>query len=94
MERNYKKVIDGVEVDMTDDEIADFKNKELQRISEYELEVAIRNRNARLLETDWTQLPDVPEATRNSYLEYRQALRDVPSQPGFPNDIIWPEKPE
>ena len=25
---------------------------------------------------------------------YRQALRDVTAQTGFPNDITWPEKPE
>ncbi|MBQ6480393.1 MAG: hypothetical protein IJI45_04665 [Anaerolineaceae bacterium] len=24
---------------------------------------------------------------------YRQALRDIPQQPGFPYDIEWPEKP-
>lgn len=51
-------------------------------------------RNRLLAETDWTQVGDVPSAIKEAYAEYRQALRDVPSQPGFPNDIIWPEKPE
>ena len=25
---------------------------------------------------------------------YRQALRDIPDQAGFPTDITWPTKPE
>jgi len=25
---------------------------------------------------------------------YRQALRDVPQQAGFPDDVTWPMKPE
>jgi hypothetical protein len=42
---------------------------------------------------DWTQAGDVPEATREKYRAYRQTLRDVPQQPGFPLDIDWPELP-
>jgi hypothetical protein len=49
-------------------------------------------RDALLAQSDWTQLTDVPEATREAWAEYRQALRDVPQQPGFPNIITWPEK--
>lgn len=51
------------------------------------------NRNALLASTDWTQQPDVPQATRDKWVAYRQALRDVPQQPGFPSDVVWPEKP-
>ena len=50
-------------------------------------------RDALLIDTDWTQLPDVPEETRALWADYRQALRDVPQQDGFPHDINWPEKP-
>ena len=25
---------------------------------------------------------------------YRQALRDIPNQEGFPTDVAWPAKPE
>jgi hypothetical protein len=56
---------------------------------------AIRaERDALLAASDWTQLPDVPEATRETYAVYRQALRDVPQQSGFPDDVEWPIKPE
>ena len=47
-------------------------------------------RDSLLASTDWTQLPDVPQATREAYAVYRQALRDVTEQEGFPTDINWP----
>ena len=33
---------------------------------------------------------DVPQ----NWIDYRQALRDVPEQEGFPDSITWPTKPE
>ena len=54
---------------------------------------AVRNqRNNLLAETDWMGLSDVTMSS--NWATYRQALRDVPSQSGFPDDITWPEKPE
>lgn len=50
-------------------------------------------RNRRLAESDWTQLPDSPPDAL-TWGVYRKALRDLPSQPGFPWDIIWPEAPQ
>ena len=32
--------------------------------------------------------------TKGAIGQYRQALRDLPEQPGFPFDIEWPHKPE
>lgn len=52
------------------------------------------DRNRRLGETDWTQAVDVPQAVKDKWAPYRQALRDVPQQPGFPENITWPTKPE
>lgn len=49
-------------------------------------------RDVRLHDTDWSQLPDVPEATRNSFVAYRQALRDITTQTD-PFNIDWPVKP-
>jgi len=51
------------------------------------------DRNALLSASDWTQLPDVPETIKNSYAIYRQELRDIPQQNGFPTNITWPTKP-
>lgn len=50
-------------------------------------------RDQRIAATDWTQFPDVPESTRALWKPYRQALRDVPQQDGFPHDVIWPDPP-
>ena len=47
-------------------------------------------RSAKLAATDWTQGADTPQATKDKYAPYRQALRDVPAQSGFPNTVVWP----
>ena len=53
-----------------------------------------RNQRDRLLkDSDWTQVPDSP-VDQQAWADYRQALRDVPQQTGFPTDINWPTKPE
>ncbi len=49
-------------------------------------------RNRRLSDCDWTQLADA-QVDKDAWAVYRQALRDVPSQDGFPDTIVWPEKP-
>ena len=55
---------------------------------------AIRQqRNQKLTESDWTQVADAP-VDKAAWATYRQALRDVPSQAGFPWDIQWPTQPE
>lgn len=46
-----------------------------------------------LVECDWSQLPDVKQELREAYAGYRQALRDIPDQAGFPHEIEWPVKP-
>jgi hypothetical protein len=47
-------------------------------------------RSAKLAATDWTQGADTPQAIKDKYAPYRQALRDVPAQAGFPNTVVWP----
>lgn len=51
-------------------------------------------RNQKLIASDWTQLPDVPASIKNSWGIYRQALRDITSQPTFPKSVIFPEEPK
>lgn len=56
--------------------------------------VSIRSeRNKLLLESDWTQVSDAP-VDKVAWATYRQELRDITNQVGFPTDIIWPLKPE
>ena len=60
-----------------------------------EIVVEVRaQRNRLLLASDWTQLPDVPQATKDLWATYRQALRDVPQQEGFPQNVTWPTAPQ
>lgn len=49
-------------------------------------------RNQLLAASDWTQVPDAP-VDQAAWATYRQALRDIPQQAGFPTDIAWPTKP-
>lgn len=52
-------------------------------------------RNAKLTETDWTQVDDTPldNVAKSAWANYRQALRDVPDQAGFPFNVNWPDLP-
>lgn len=52
-------------------------------------------RNRLLSTTDYVVLPDNPysDATQIAYRTYRQALRDIPEQLGFPETVVWPELP-
>lgn len=56
---------------------------------------ARKARNALIAETDYLLEADYPisEEDKAKWTTYRQALRDVPEQSGFPYEIIWPVKP-
>ena len=49
-------------------------------------------RDLLLLKTDWRASSDLTLSTE--WATYRQALRDVPAQSGFPDNITWPDKPK
>ena len=49
-------------------------------------------RDRALSETDWCALSDV--TISDEMRSYRQALRDITEQEGFPHSVSWPEKPE
>ena len=49
-------------------------------------------RNDKLKASDWTQVLDAP-VDQAAWAAYRQALRDVTAQPGFPWDTQWPTQP-
>ena len=54
---------------------------------------AIRSqRNSKLAACDWTQLAD-STADKPAWATYRQALRDVTGQAGFPWNVTWPVEP-
>lgn len=51
------------------------------------------DRNQRIADCDWTQLPDAP-VDKVVWATYRQALRDISKQAGFPWEVTWPTMPE
>jgi hypothetical protein len=50
-------------------------------------------RNVLLKNSDWTQVPDCT-VDKQAWATYRQALRDITAQPGFPTDVTWPTAPQ
>lgn len=55
-----------------------------------------KKRDALLAETDYLLMPDYPISIEELELvkSYRQTLRGIPEQEGFPRSVEWPEKPE
>lgn len=51
----------------------------------------INSRNKKLLDSDWTQLPDAP-VDKEAWAEYRQKLRDLPETTDTLN-VVWPVRP-
>lgn len=60
-----------------------------QELVEAEWTVVREKRNKLLLESDWTQLPDVPSELKAKWAIYRQALRDITTQLD-PFNIVYP----
>lgn len=61
-----------------------------------QMAAAVRaKRDALLAASDYTQATDYPStyAARTAWAEYRQQLRDVTKQAGFPADVVWPVPP-
>jgi hypothetical protein len=72
-------------------------NEEETKEEETPEEAARKKRNKLLRESDFTQLVDVyasmTEEEKQAWINYRQKLRDIPSQKNFPNKINWPKAP-
>jgi len=98
----YKKIVEGTPilnssngiyyqnwqiVDMSPSEQADADNRKAETVR--------AERNARLRNTDWTQLADVTLSAEKlaEYTVYRQALRNITTAEGFPWYVIWPNTP-
>ena len=89
----YKATPDG-NVPFTADEEAAWDAKEAEYAAGADDRAAAEvrtERDAKLSATDWTASTDVTMTAEMT--TYRQALRDVPAQAGFPTTITWPEAP-
>lgn len=68
-----------------------------ESVEKNNLATAVRDKRDKLLEAcDYLMALDYPLSTaaREQWREYRQALRDIPQQEGFPNAVEWPTKPQ
>jgi hypothetical protein len=92
----YKATPEG-QFEFTPEEYAEWEKDQAALVISNQVQFAANaraERNCLLSETDWTQVADVPQTTKDKWAAYRQALRDVPQQTGFPDNIQWPSKPE
>lgn len=72
-------------------QVTDVTQAELDEEAKY---VAITRRNRELVESDWLMTVDSPATNADEWKLYRQALRDITDQVGYPHTISWPIKPE
>lgn len=91
LKANYR---DDLEKELNDDNEKYLKWLQLAKDTEYnELAENIRSKRDKLLtETDWTQMTDtaLSKEKQEKYKKYRQALRDITEQSGFPYSVEWP----
>jgi hypothetical protein len=71
------------------------QQKWVEDTQEQESEV-LAKRNSLLQQSDWTQIPNNPltPEQQEAWAVYRQELRDVTSQSGYPFNVIWPTPPQ
>ena len=89
------KLVDGKNIPLTQKEISlgiEQNKNAMAKALEEDCKSVRDERDQLLLRCDWTQLPNSP-VDAAAWEVYRQALRDVPSQAGFPDDVAWPVKP-
>jgi hypothetical protein len=55
---------------------------------------ALAKRQRLLIRSDWTQMPDVQLQNKTEWVTYRQELRDITDQPGYPFNVVWPTPPQ
>ena len=80
------KIVNGVEVTLDSNEISEL-NSQTASLREH----LVRNeRDTLLRKSDVYALSD---RITDEWITYRQELRNVPAQSGFPTNVIWPTKP-
>ena len=85
--------LDNEQTQPTDAEI----EAEVSRlIAEQPAKEARGERDRLLTESDWVTIraTDTGNPVPTEWLDYRQALRDITEQTGFPEEIEWPQEPE
>ena len=87
-----KKAINNAEI-----EVLVTKNGSISSEKYNKRNKLMSERNIALSSSDWTQLPDVQatlsEEEKIRWKEFRQQLRDITKQKGYPEKVDWPKRP-
>ena len=78
--------MDEFEIDTQYETDAEWRERKLK-------ETVLNKRQQLLSATDYIMMPDYPLADKAPWEAYRQALRDITDQEGYPYEIVWPEYP-
>ena len=83
-----------IEVDTEDDVFGKIYDAQTSTFSDAGMTAteARQKRDGLLLDTDWWAGSD--HVMTQAQIDYRQALRDITDQSGFPANVTWPTKPE
>lgn len=90
------KIVNGQQIELTPEEIAEHQAREQawENAKEDRAWKQLRRERDQLLkDSDWTQIPDCT-VDKTVWATYRQELRDITSQEGFPFNITFPAMPE
>jgi len=88
------QMIDGERVQLTEAEEIAFDAEEqawADGANDRNAAKVRKERDAKLAECDWMASSDLTMSSE--WASYRSSLRDVPSQAGFPTNVIWPVEP-
>lgn len=87
----------AIEIPTKPDQYAVFDYTTKQWIDNANLAIidVLQKRQRLLYASDWTQIPNGPLTTtqQEAWATYRQQLRDIPEQSGYPLNVIWPTPP-
>lgn len=72
--------------------VSDASAEDVKRRTEEKAASVRAERNKLLSDCDWTQIAD-STADKVSWATYRQELRDLTKQDGFPHNVVWPQHP-
>ena len=96
-----KDEINWISEDISQPTEEEIQTKLTELINAEPMRLLREERNRRLTETDWKDLPSYPGTDQNDWRTYRQALRDLPStaepqldEQGNLTNVTWPTKPE
>jgi hypothetical protein len=73
----------------------DFTTKQWVQQENLAIADVLPKRQRALYSSDWTQIPNNPLTAEQqaAWATYRQQLRDIPTQSGYPFNVIWPTPP-